>query len=340
MSKTPPKTPPKVGRVERLCPRCGVKKSMPLNRKMCAACLSDRRKISAGEMREPAYSEVNTRGYKEPMLKVEDGYGYYGAITQTNDGKQIQCHICGFYVARLSQHVSMKHKVDVKEYKIKYGLRIKDGLQSPVARLEAQERYNNYIRKNLIKTDFKAMSVKGRTVLKKKGYNPGGRQWSAQRRNERGSCKDQTLAKIKYLGKKNGVVTQKALSEVYGQGTIDTVNHWFGSWANAIKEAGVTDYKAKVRAQRSDTRKLVLKQIKRFYKQHARTPQWADFNSSDDLSSLDAVQTIFGTLNMARYAAEVPLLVGNGRRWHEVPVGEEEEWMLSGRTTSKVRGAL
>lgn len=41
--------------------------------------------------------------YKLPLKKVEEGFGYYGAISLTADNKYIQCHVCG----RLRKNLSL-----------------------------------------------------------------------------------------------------------------------------------------------------------------------------------------------------------------------------------------
>lgn len=304
------------------CDQCGNMRSIAAHRDKCEGCRKFSADINAGRIKPPTYTEVNTRNYKDPMQKVDEGFGYYGAVTETNDGEYIQCHICGYYFSSLGGHITNKHKVNVRDYKVKYGLRIKDGLLSPNERRRAQFRYNSGIRKT--SEDFKAMSVKAQAAIKAKGISLGGDTWSAQTRNEKGMCRAQTMAKIKALADKmDGVPTQKAFLQEYGQGQSDVVSHWFGSWRGALNEGGFmhfNDNRAKTREERKEK---ALDSMRKFYDQEGRTPQWTDFNSLDWLPDGKTIQNYFGTLNKARVEAGIPTLVAIGRNWIEVEPGEE-----------------
>lgn len=66
--------------------------------------------------------------------------------------------------------------------------------------------------------------------------------------------------------------------------------------------------------------------------------QTSDPEADNYLPSLHEVQNLFGSVNLARLQANVPLLIHVGRgQWKEVPVGEEAEWML-GHAHGRNRG--
>jgi hypothetical protein len=311
---------------KQVCTQCRELRSVAKGHKVCYSCRELNHRLFKGEVRPPEYTDVTTARYKDPMVKVEKGYGYYGAVTQTTDGKHIQCHICGYYFAALGTHV-VKHKIKIHDYKVKYGLRINDGLLSPSEKIVRQDAYNRVVRKT--PEEFAAMSRKGREVLTAKGYKSKGGTWPAQTRNEYGNCKDQTLAKLVHIGEINGgVITRKDFVAEYGQGAIGTINYWFGSWADGVKAAGFKTFKDKQGIDRAKRKKAVIKGMRRFYKEHGRTPQTSDFKTASYLPTRDNLTNLWPNLNMARAAAGVPLLVCYGGKWVEVMPDKQEEWMF------------
>lgn len=319
-------------RVLKQCAQCGKAKELQKSRKICQACRDFNHTITSGQVRTPDITDVNVANYKEPMEKVKDGFGYYGAITETNDGKHIQCHICGFYYGNVGVHLRVKHKIAPRDYKIKYGLRIKEGLLSPVKRWEAQVRYNKYTRKS--PEEMRELSRKAVAAKREKGVKSGGDQWTAQTRNETGTCKEQTLAKIRHIAElSGGIPTWRAYVSEYGG--MDVVRHWFGNWANAVKEAGVTSFLENRAEERKIRMASVEEMIRAFYEEEHRTPKSSDFNAVEYLPGLRQVQTLYGTLNNARVAAGVPTIVylSHTRKWVEVEPGVETDGFVpsSGR---------
>lgn len=302
---------------EIICIQCKKTKKVERDRSTCNSCRSLNMRVGRGEVRAPDYPEVTTAGYKEPMQEVEGGFGYIGAITRTTDGKHIQCHICGYYFANVGAHVAFFHKLKTRDYKIKYGLRIKDGLLSPVAKLEAQERYNKNYRRT--PEEIAEMSRRAKAAIKDKNIKLGGKTWSAQTRNERGNCKEQTAAKIHAIAKQmGGYPTQAALLREYGWGQQDVVQTHFGSWGEALKELGYPNWAESRAAARGERMDAALSKIADFYTNHGHTPYWSDFNGNGNLPDGATIQHYFGTLNEARYAAGVPRLVRVKRKWVEV----------------------
>jgi hypothetical protein len=298
----------------RICPQCKNKRSFPSNRQLCSGCRTFNNRIRRGEILPPDYKEVTISSYKEPLEKVSEGYGYIGAITKTKDNDKIQCHLCGFFFRNLAAHIKSKHDISCRDYKYKFGLRITEGLLSPNQRKEFQKTYNTHVR---------SISAKGIAAIKqRREINPwktGGPTWSAQTRNEKGMCREQTLAKIKHLANiSDGIATYKDFMILYGQGQKSVIEHWFGSWDKAVKAAGLSTYRGRLK-QSSDHRKEdLLDKMRVFYELHGRTPLYSDFNALDMFPSSKWVSTNFGTLNGARLAAGVPVLVKvAGRKWVE-----------------------
>lgn len=300
----------------KICEQCNHEKNIDPKRKICYGCREFNRRLANGTVRPPDYALVNTRAYKDPMEKIKDGFGYYGAITQTNDGELIQCNICGFYYANVGAHVRIKHGVAPRDYRIKYGLRLKENLLSPATTKKFRDLFNAGHR--YTKEQLQAMSRKGQAVLKAKGYKPGGDMWTAQTRNEKGMCKDQTLAKIHALAEKmDGQPNENSFYREYGWGQKNVIAHWFGSWPEAMKVAGYRTFRENSQINKEDRILTALEQISNFYTLHGRTPQFSDFKSNDLLPPPSSVSHWLGNLNNARHEAGVPVLVPKGRKWVE-----------------------
>lgn len=299
------------------CSSCHRLRAIAPSRTKCEGCRAHEAAINNGTLKGPSYSKVNTIGYKDPMQKVDNGFGYYGALTQTNDGEFVQCHICGYYFASLGAHVRTNHGINPRDYKLTYGLRITEGMLSPVQLKKAQDNYNKYAHKT--RAEFAAMSKMAGISIKAKGYQAGGNQWTAQSRNEKGNCKEQTLAKIKSLGERmGGYPTMSRFLIEYGKGQQSVVNYWFGSWDNALKIAGFKTYREKQEADRQNYALQTLGKIRDFFDQHGRTPLFSDFRGSSDMPDPTTIMRNYGTLNEARKQAGVPQLIHKGLgRWEE-----------------------
>lgn len=303
---------------KRICERCHEEREVAKGRKICHACRRQVWNIAAGTVRPPDYPETTVARYKEPMEAVENGFGYIGAITETKDGKQIQCHICGFFYASVATHLA-RHGIKARDYKIKFGLRITAGLLSPVAREEAQAAYNNDIRSSLEKLQHMTKMTEKLAQKRQKDGEwviGGNTKESPQYRNERGTCRAQTIAKIRALAERNdGVATWEAFTQEYGSG--EAAKHWFGTWDKAVEAAGLTTHESRLHEERA----TVPERLLAFYEKHGRTPQFSDLKSENDLPSYKMIHRLYGSLNNARTAAGVPQLVQSGRGpWVEVVV--------------------
>lgn len=304
----------------RRCPQCKNQRGFALNRKLCSGCRSFNDRVRTREVLPPTYSDVTVEGYKEPLESVVGGFGYVGAITQTIDGTKIQCHLCGYFFANLGSHVRSKHRLPLDDYRYRYGLRIKYSLLSPVEKERAQKRYNNNVR---FKQGSLKNLVKAQAAFEKKrqeGWTPGGDQWSSQLRNEKGMCREQTLAKIRQIAEVNdGVAIFEEFVKTFGEGQKSVVQHWFGSWDAAVRAAGADTYLGRQNKEYKKRRRDTVQRIRDFYAAHGRTPLSSDFNSDNNLPRQNWVSKNFGSLNAARRKAGVPELVHVvGNKWKEV----------------------
>ena len=321
---TPVRTPKRVQHKKfeqpEKCIRCGLKSPVK-GRRVCHRCRTHDWKVSKGEVLPPDYKDVTTEPYKEPLRQVKDGFGYYGAVVSTKTGSHVQCHICGFFYRGLSHHIAQFHKMNTKDYRVNYGLRMRDGLLSAQEKQRRQAmvmKNPNWRQQN--KKALAAAHAATRRRVKKGKHKQGGNTWTLQKRNERGNCPDQCIAKIQELAKREGYASYNEFERTYGSGLMVSVKYHFKSWSNACKIAKVVTHAEFEKRDYEKRKQVVLNQIKDFYKKNGRTPQSADFNTSKEMPNQTTVSKMFGTLNRAREEAGVPLLVKRGAyRFEEVP---------------------
>lgn len=308
---------------KRICVECKREMHIPKSRQHCQHCRTRRTAVNNGTVLPPDYKDTTYAPYKEPMIKNDTGYGYVGAIVQSTNGSHIQCNECGYFYGNLAGHVLNYHKIAPRDYKIKYGLRVRDGLVSPMYKELARERFKDHpITERAAEYALlaKAALAKSRADgMKPYNLDTGG-SWIPQLRNERGVCADQLLEKIKQLAADIGrTPNYNDFGRAYGWGAACSVQTLHGSWDKAIIKTGLLHWKAKRRQNVDAQKDKILTQIIEWYKTHHRTPRTVDFDTDDDLPSALLVQHYFKGLNIARKLAGVPILVQEkaGQPWVE-----------------------
>ena len=262
----------------------------------------------------PSSADLFFYGYKEPLTKFEGGFGFKGVLSYSKEKDRVQCHFCGRLFRNVGIHAKFSHGFDQSEYKKKTGL-----LQNTA--LVGEGTRDKLI---LAHKDIKSWSQRGKSVKEIKDHmtsmsKKGSKQkahssWTLERRNKTGNCPEQIIEKIKNLQTKLGRRPRaKEYQREYGSyAPIITV---YGKWENAIRLAGLPLYSDE-RAMKTD-REFLLEHMRSFYKTHKRTPRTSDMRRG----LLPAHQTyckVFGTLNTARMAAHVPVLIPMGRyKWEE-----------------------
>lgn len=274
-----------------------------------AAALRPRsRRVLSTEV--PSIDQIQFYGYKEPLTKIKDGYGYYGVVAYSLDNKTIQCHICGKLYRSLSNHVQM-HDLTIMEYKDKFQLARTTALIGEETREALIKAYVNHGRKIAQLRAVDQASVKQK--LAESNISRTGIKLPLEIRNKRGNCPDQLLDKIKKLRDKLGrTPSVKDFKREYDEKHTGTIYYTFGSWSNACKLAGMTSLKD-TRAEHHSNDNL-LEYLRIFYKEHGRVPKESDMRRGL-LPSRTAYRRRWGTLNYARMAAGIPIVIPvSGRR--------------------------
>lgn len=247
--------------------------------------------------KDTADAKIIYPDYKEPLWKVNEGYGFYGTMGHSEDGRFVQCHECGGLFGNLGQHAQKKHDLKSTEYRQKYQLMAKTSLMSHQSRKVYAstyqylwtEEHKQYLREQRAKIDKSKVGVKGGKVRR-----------ALEKKNKLGTCPDQLIDKIQRLSVTlRRVPSYTEFEKEYGLGVMDAVVNEHGGWIKAVHKAGLIPAKEAATYDRGD----MLMKLVRFRKKHGRDALSNDLNSLSYLPSLSTYQRAFGSLHEARIQA-------------------------------------
>ena len=92
-----------------------------------------------------------------PFRKLVNGHGYPGVVLERISDGKLQCHLCGSWLDNLSNHILYEHKIKVKEYKRKFGLRHKDSL----VHKKIKEQLSSFSKNTMNIEQLKKASIQG-----------------------------------------------------------------------------------------------------------------------------------------------------------------------------------
>lgn len=272
----------------------------------------------------PDESLLTFYGYKEPLSKFTDGFGYVGTVAYSKEKDKVQCHLCGRMFRNVGSHAALKHKISAEAYKDKVGLPQNAALVGEDTRellIKAHADTPSFsqvgktpeeIREHMVK-----MSNKG--VKRGKGKKRSG--WSMERRNKTGNCPEQVISKIKILEQKLG---RRPGAEEYQKeyGSISPIITIYGTWNKAVELAGLTTY-TEEKEIRSDPSYLI-EQMVHFYEKYGRSPKTSD-GKRGLIPHHQIYHSVFGSLNNARILAGIPAVIQISKfRYDEVILTPEE----------------
>jgi group I intron endonuclease len=91
---------------------------------------------------------------------------------------------------------------------------------------------------------------------------------------------------------------------------LDTYIKWFGSFENAIQEAGLSQFDSKAKRRRKNhyTKENIIMQYEKFIEEHKRFPNSYERNNTTiyDLPSVDTILTFFGSTEKLREVLGMP----------------------------------
>lgn len=256
-------------------------------------------------------SYLTLKHYKEPLKKVEieNGFGFYGALLSTLDGKSVMCHICGKLFGALHAHVQQAHKMHPKEYRNKFQLARQTALLSEEERLKRKERTLYWMNKKTSaeKRKMKQKALKRYREWKRNNYNVNNFTIRLETKNKRGTCPDQLLEKIKEVSKKIGRVPTKRdfIEETNTQRYLHLIYKTFGSWAKALIMVGMTPRSTQNNSKRRQYNDDELLEYLIIYKQEeGKIPTSTDCRRSI-IPSEEVYRRHFGSLPNARRLAGI-----------------------------------
>jgi len=257
--------------------------------------------------------DLTLHNYKEPLTKVEGGFGFYGTLISTKDGNYIQCHICGKLVQHLASHAFMGHKVKSREYKERFGLAYTTALISETERNRLKQATLDYI-KGLTEEEKREFSERRRLAWARmlRNRNKAGQPLKTlETANKRGTCPDQLLEEIKKVKEALGRTPSKKefIAHVGTQRHVHLIYKVFGSWKAALEILGMEQKKKTHKGFRRKqyTDEELLNYLKVFYKTNGKIPTQTDFYRNL-LPSYGTYTRRYGSISNARALAYLLLI--------------------------------
>lgn len=276
----------------------------------------NRKNDKTGE--ELSMSKVAFYKYKEPLQKINNGFGFQGVLIYSKNRDKIQCHICGkFFRALNNYHLQKIHKITAAEYKEQFGLRQTTALIGEGTREKLLHRLDNMPESYWIQ---KMKSLKRAQQIKN---HPGGQKWRIEQKNLKGTCPNQLLQKIQVLANElHTTPTGKQFLNKYRGMYMGSIRATFGTYEEAVRMAKLTPHR-EIEAKKFSTPNL-LNYFKIFYKIHKRVPRDSD-HKRGLLPDFNVYINRFGSINRARLLANIPILLHTGRfRYEEWKYTKEE----------------
>jgi hypothetical protein len=250
--------------------------------------------------------------YKEPLRKVDEGFGYFGALTFSVDSK-IQCHVCGELFDNLSFHVPHAHKLTIVQYREKFGISKSSKLVSEafresrkahmlrmIARMTPEDRAER--KRKFLERASKANKERGPKTRGKSNLSP-------EEVNVRGICPDQLLSLINSCNEKLGHVPSQAefIDFYQTQRFMPPIRRTFGSWKKAVLAAGLQPigYGNRSTGNRKYSDEELLDFLLRFYEENQIIPTRSDIGRGY-LPHWGIYIKRFGSMPNARRLAGIP----------------------------------
>jgi hypothetical protein len=248
---------------------------------------------------------IHYRNYKEPLTKVENGFGYYGVICETDNGEWVQCHECGKLVKSLAHHASA-HNMTSLEYRDKFKIGRTSSVTATKSRELKQEAYKKRDPKLIMKATKAMEKYREDVASGKRKYVNGRKGIPLDVRNKKGTCPDQLLDKLRVIAATEGRhPSYRFMAKKHG-GLLRSILTTFGSFREAVVMAGLQekyDYDT-----RRYSREELIRYLQIFYKEYGRTVMVSDF-ATGQLPDYKTYYREFGGISQARAAAHIPNII-------------------------------
>jgi len=176
--------------------------------------------------------EVLVPNYKEPILPIVDGYGWYGLQSYNKEG-QLMCHECGVFMDNLGNHIR-KHGLRPREYRKKYGLMLGHRLVSHGTHLK------------ISRAKSTESCLKHLAEVRKPCHGIG-KYSTAESYNKHGTCSAQLLSLLSNASEVYGKDISKMEANKYRPGLSNILRERFGSFNKAKQLINLVDNQKHVR---------------------------------------------------------------------------------------------
>lgn len=224
-----------------------------------------------------------------PLTETKSGFGFDGVILRDKIKDKIQCHICGGWYDFLSIHVNQKHKINSRDYKMKYQLPLGFPLANKriLSIMSRKSRENKNGLKNLEKRNI----LKASHSRKKRMFKYCFSNLSFQ--NKKGICEKQIMRRFLIV------------SDIVGRtpSLEDLIEYDHSLWAAIRRRYGtINNFKRKnnfeyQKSYKEVTESKVIATIRKFYRKNKRIPRINDFRTGSPCSK--TILKIFGSFHKA-----------------------------------------
>lgn len=225
---------------------------------------------------------------KEPMIPLENGFGYLGVVMYDEEEDKVQCAECGnFYKALRYTHLR-KHDLTTSEYKRKFKIAQRVALQGNSTTSKLRE---NYLKNNPPARRKKLAKLAAKSP--RQGHSKA--EITMTYKNKKGECPLQLLARLRKIHKEEGKITR----EIVGQSLYDKVRRTFGTLSKAVELAGFNKY-----SPSKYTKGMLVRMLQNFVLVHRREPMTSDCKKNR-LPCSDTFYNHFGSFTKAKKGAGI-----------------------------------
>lgn len=229
------------------------------------------------EYEDAPSGQIKLYNYKEPLMRVEEGYGFLGVLALDPVKDLIQCHTCGEWHKSLQNHLRYKHQTNVASYKREYGLLSSTALINEEMRAIFSAHGENNL--EVYRKNFQENSHKHSEETKAK-IKETLKQNRMENRNLKGTCPEQLIDRLQKLAFDLGRTPKQI--EVPFEETLVKV---YGTFKNALEIAGLPYRKPGVNVK---THKYNLQQcvdgVRKFVDKNGKYPRYVDFKKTKEVT--------------------------------------------------------
>lgn len=199
-----------------------------------------------------------------PVEQVKNGYGYLGVVLRDTEKDLIQCHICGKWCRSIGHHIRLAHKIDIRSYRIRFGL----PLSYPLISRSYSKNLSNGFKKRKIRKYLKTSGRKKykRTKIEMDSHRYGSTSPAAK--NKKGICDEQIDRRYLIVCDMVGRQARQSDLKEHDPSLPSAIKSRYKSFNKYLSVKGFDI----IREIKRYTNKELLDYLKLFHKKHGRVP--------------------------------------------------------------------